>query len=62
MIITPDLIADAISTAPSWAQIALTAPREGLREDARLEVARHVYSTLFQPERADMAAQLPLPL
>lgn len=61
MIITPDTIAAAIETAPAWAQIALTAPREGLRDDARLEVARHLYSTLYQPSRADMAAQLPLP-
>lgn len=62
MIITPNTIADAISTAPAWAQIGLTAPREALRDDARLEVARHLYSTLYQPSRADMAAQLPLPL
>ncbi|RDE07468.1 DUF6771 family protein [Sphingomonas aracearum] len=62
MIITPDVIADAISTAPSWALVALTVPQERLREDARREMAQHVYSALYQPSRADMAAQLPLPL
>lgn len=62
MIITPGAIAAAMETAPAWAQIGLTAPREGLRDDARLEVARHLYSALYQPSRADMAAQLSLPL
>ena len=33
---------DAVD-APAWALIGLTAPREGLRADARLAVARHVY-------------------
>lgn len=60
MIITPDTIAAAIETAPAWAQIALTVPQERLREDARREVAQHVYSTLYQPVSGD-AAQLRLP-
>ena len=62
MILTPDAIADALATAPAWAQIALTVPQERLREDARREVAQHVYSTLCPPTRGDMSAQLPLPL
>lgn len=62
MIITPDVIAAAIETAPAWAQIGLTVPQERLREDARREVAEHLYSTLYRPTRADLAAQIPLPL
>lgn len=61
MIVTPDTIAEAIASAPAWAQIALTVPQERLREDARREVAAHVYSTLYKAVPVD-SAQLPLPL
>ncbi len=61
MLINPDAIANALATAPGWAQIALTVPQERLREDARLEVANHLYATLYHPVSID-TAQLPLPL
>lgn len=60
MLITPDAIADALESAPGWAKLALTVPSPRLREDARHELGRHVYDTLFQPE-AD-TEQLTLPL
>lgn len=59
--ITPERIAALIEDAPAWALIGLTAPREGLREDARREVAQHVYSALYQPIDGERA-QLALPL
>jgi len=62
MIITPDAIARALDTAPGWAKVALTVPQERLREDARREVAQHVYSALFQGVSTDNGTQLPLPL
>ena len=40
--ITPERIAAIIEDAPAWALIGLTAPQEGLRADARLEVAQFV--------------------
>lgn len=61
MMITPATIASALDGAPAWAKLALTAPRETLREDACQEVARHLYTTLYQPVVID-SAQLPLPL
>lgn len=59
-LITPERIAALIEDAPAWALIGLTAPREGLREDARLEVANHVYSALYQPLNVD-SGQISLP-
>lgn len=59
--ITPERIASLIEEAPAWALVGLTAPRERLREDARREVAQHVYSALYQPLDVDRA-QLALPL
>ena len=59
-VISPERIAALIEDAPAWALIGLTAPREGLRADARLEVAQFVYSALYQPVHAE-AAQLALP-
>lgn len=61
MIITPDTIAAALDDAPAWAKLGLTVPSERLREDARREMARHVYEALYQPLRLDRN-QLPLPL
>ncbi|GAA0456845.1 MULTISPECIES: DUF6771 family protein [Sphingomonas] len=61
MTIEQDTIAEALATAPGWAKIGLTMPQERLREDARREMARHVYSTLYKPASVD-TAQLPLPL
>jgi hypothetical protein len=55
-VITPERIAAIIEDAPAWALIGLTAPREGLRADARLEV----YGALYQPVDAE-AAQMALP-
>jgi hypothetical protein len=46
-VISPERIAAIIEDAPAWALIGLTAPREGLRADARLEVARDVYGALY---------------
>jgi hypothetical protein len=57
-VISPERIAAIVEDAPAWALIGLTAPREGVRADARLEIARHVYDTLYQPvdtETAKMA-------
>jgi hypothetical protein len=59
-VILPERIAAILKDAPAWALIGLTAPREGLRADARLEVARHVYDILYQPVDAE-AAQMALP-
>jgi hypothetical protein len=61
MTITPDAIAQAFQTTPTWALLALTAPVERLREDGCREVANHVYSALYQPLRTDRD-QLTLPL
>jgi hypothetical protein len=61
MIITPDTIAAALETAPGWATVALTVPQSRLRQDARLEVANHLYAALYPPASHD-AAQLRLPL
>ena len=58
--ITPERIAALIADAPTWALVGLTVPHERLREDARLEVANHVYSALYQPMNVD-TGQLPLP-
>jgi len=60
-VITAERIADLIEQAPGWALVALTAPRERLRTDARREVAEHVYSALYQPIDVE-AGQLRLPL
>jgi len=61
MMITPDRIAAAIHDAPTWAKLALTAQGQSLRDDAALEVAQHLYDTLYQPISIE-TAQLPLPL
>ena len=60
-VITPDKIAALIEDAPAWAKIGLTVPNERLRADAHLELARYVYTALYQPIQTD-TAQLPLPL
>jgi len=59
-IITPQRIASLIDNAPAWALIGLAAPSESLRAAAQLEVAKHVYSGLFQPVNGE-ATQIPLP-
>jgi hypothetical protein len=59
-VISPERIAAIIEDAPAWALIGLTAPREGLRVGVRLEVARHVYHTLYQPVDVE-TAQMTLP-
>lgn len=59
-VISPERIAALIEDAPAWALIGLTAPREGLRADARVEVAQFVYSALYQPVDVE-AAQMALP-
>lgn len=61
MVITPQAISAALETAPAWAQIALTVPQQRLRDDARAEMARHVYDTLVGPVATD-PGQLALPL
>ena len=60
-VITAERIADLIEQAPGWALVGLTVPQEGLRADARREVAEHVYSALYKPMDV-AAAQLNLPL
>jgi len=40
-------IAATISECPAWAKIGLTMPVERLREDAALEMARHLHSALY---------------
>jgi hypothetical protein len=59
-VITAERIAALIEDAPAWALVGLTESRDGLRADARLEVARHIYSALFQPVSAK-ATQMALP-
>lgn len=60
-VITAERIADLIEQPPpGWTLVALTVPQEGLRADARREVAEHVYSALYQPIDVE-AGQLPLP-
>jgi hypothetical protein len=59
-VISPERIAAIVEDAPAWALIGLTAPREGVRADARLEIARHVYDTLYQPVDTE-TAQMALP-
>lgn len=61
MLITTAAIAEAIDTAPAWAKIALTVSSPRLREDARAEMARHVYDSLYRAVDTD-TEQLPLPL
>jgi len=60
-VITLDRIAALLEEAPAWAKIGLTVPNERLRAHAHHELARHIYSVLYQPIQTDMA-QLPLPL
>ncbi|PAX07343.1 DUF6771 family protein [Sphingomonas lenta] len=60
MTITPDLIADALDGAPTWAKVALTVPSPRLREDARREVARHIHTALHGALEAERD-QLRLP-
>jgi len=59
MPLTPDLIANALETAPAWALVGLTMPHQRLREDARHEVAQHLISAL---SHVDDRNQLALPL
>ena len=59
--ITQERISELIAEAPAWAKIGLTVPNERLRADAQQELARHVYSALFQPMNTD-TGQLRLPL
>jgi hypothetical protein len=61
MQINPDTIATAITDAPAWALVGLTAPRDTLREDAAREVAQHLYAALYRPHDVE-TGQLPLPL
>lgn len=61
MHINPDQIAHALHDAPAWTLIGLTAPREGLREDAARCVADHLCDALARPERPP-EGQLFLPL
>lgn len=60
MVITPQAISAALDSAPAWAKIALTVPQECLRDDARAEMAKHVYEALTGPVASD-AGQLTLP-
>jgi hypothetical protein len=62
MTITSDAIARALDTAPGWAKVALTVPQASLREDARREVAQHLYSALYQGVSTDRSTQMTLPL
>ena len=59
--ITQERISELIAEAPAWAKIGLTVSNERLRADAQQELARHVYTSLFQPISSE-TAQLPLPL
>ncbi len=61
MTIDADTLASALTEAPAWALLALTAPRETLRHDAANEVAHHVITALSRPPRAP-AGQMTLPL
>lgn len=61
MVITPAAISAALDTAPAWAKIALSVPQERLRDDARAEVAQHVYEVLRGPVTCE-PGQLVLPL
>ncbi len=60
-VITAERIANLIEQAPEWALAGLTVPHEGLRADARRELAEHVYGALYQPLAIE-AGQLRLPL
>lgn len=61
MHINADQIAHALSEAPAWALIGLTAPRDTLREDAARAVADHLCYVLTRPEPAP-EGQLRLPI
>ena len=58
---TPAEIAAALDTVPAWAKLALCAPREGLREDARAEIALCLHSALYGAPTPD-PRQIALPL
>jgi len=60
MLITPDAIADALESAPTWAKMALTVPSRRLREDARLEIGRHVYEAIFESDTDGEQLSLPI--
>jgi len=60
MVINKERIVSALETAPAWALLALTAPRQSLREDAAHEVANHLITALSHPPRGP-AGQLTLP-
>jgi hypothetical protein len=53
-------IAQALLTAPGWARVGLTAPGEGLREDAARELARAVLEGRQQPEASPDQLKLSL--
>lgn len=60
MMITTAAIADAIADAPGWALVALTVPQERLRDEARREVAKHLYGALYRPDANSEQLTLPL--
>ena len=58
---TPVEIAAIIAAAPAWAKLGITMPSERLREDAPMELARHVHTSLYEACKGD-EGQLALPL
>ena len=60
--IDPRLIADALLSAPGWARLGLTEPRDHLRQDAAAELARTIVDRIGAMPAPDAAAQQVLAL
>ncbi len=54
--LTETAVAHAILAAPGWARVGITAPKEWLREDAALELARAILVESGQSSATSRAA------
>lgn len=57
---TVDKIARAIDSAPAWSLVALTVGHARLRDDGRLELARHLAEALDALDLGEDQLTLPL--
>ena len=62
MMPSTSFLAASILSAPSWAQIALTAPKESLRRRGALELAESIVDCLENPPPVYDERQIDLPL
>jgi len=55
-------LAQSLLHAPAWAKVALTAPKERLREQAALELAQSIVNAMERPPTIHDQRQMTLPL